>query len=178
MNSNDLSFISDFVKLAEECYDFATIIWHDFGNYNSERRQDKIKKKIEKLRDLIGSIDSMFSKLKIDLEIWHENSDPQEYEKHIHEFKTVFRKTQDVTNPILSIAESSYFNNFPELRDSIFMKVGMETTSEFTYYTGIDPEEDLGWKDYPTFKGFVDNIQNKTRKALNDLNNHLKSEFH
>lgn len=170
MSSTPLQFVTDFVNSADKAYNLAARIRNDFEGYLSRREYTKIRKELERLRDLVGEIDAMFSKLHVDLYLMEER-DPNEYQKHLDDFEEIFQSSQRIGFQILEISEMQYFHKFPTLREKLYWKIGFEATYN------RERERTAFWGDYETLKGFVDRVYRSTRDALLALNVHLESEF-
>lgn len=164
-----VKIFSDFADSAEKIYTLAGKIKNDLRVYTERKERDRIKLEIEKIRDLVGSIDAMISKLRSDLILMEIRGETEQYQIYVDNFRRLYIIIQRMSDEMLAIAEQKYFNKFPELREKIYLKIGMETTQK--------EDKDLYWKDYQTFRGFIDHIHHFTREALIALNVHIEAKF-
>jgi len=162
------------VDSAEKIYTLAGKIRGDLTRYSKRREKGKVKLKMIKLRDLVGTVDAMVSKLYADLAIMDYNDQTKIYEKHTREFKKIYKRIQDTRRDIMQIVALPYFNKFPELRQKLYVKMGFETLSKIP---AEERERMAFWGDYDTFKMFVGRTYYYTRAALLALNTHIEKEF-
>jgi hypothetical protein len=169
---SDISMtISNFLDSAEKIYTLARAIREDIKKYSESKEKEKVKLQIEKLRDLVGTIDAMITKLHTDLIVMEVRGQTQMYQKYIDNYEMIYNKIQRMGVDIIKIVQLPYFDKYPMLRETLLLKIGFEA------FNIQKEEKDRYWKDYMTFKEFVNSIYGYTRAALMALNIHLESQF-
>jgi hypothetical protein len=91
----------------------------DLKHAIENRKTNKIHEQIENLRNLIGRIDDMYTRLEIKLNSMEQNGHTDKYPQHVQEFEVIYNKIKDIHLEIDRIVYMDYFHKYPELREKL-----------------------------------------------------------
>ena len=135
--------VSNFVDSAEKIYTLAMRIKDDLTKYSEKKEEKKIKLQIQKLRDLVGTIDSIITTVYVRLEIMENSDKASMFQKHKNEFKMVFNNIQKLSSQIYELMGLPYFHQYPYLRERLYLKSYIEGFPPPNSYWGdADPRLD------------------------------------
>lgn len=173
MVNTELSLISDLIDAIDKAYDLILKISADLKDSLQKKNKKKTTKQIENLRDVVGQIDSIFTKFKNDLQILEMTNQTDKYKDHFYEFCEAFKKINDLTGSLYHIHSMSYFHKFPNLRENLYLKIALEEHFFIHPEICFTPDGRLDYPSYSRFKLIIDYICAETRGALVSLNEHL-----
>ena len=165
--------LPSFVKTAKDLYSFGKEIKTDIEKWQEKKQKRKLKKILTDLRNLIGSIDQIYSELLLLDRISSLNQ--REFEKNKKKFEKFYDQIQTTRNILCDIVRLDYFYNFPEIRDVLFIKISGEVETEpGKPWPKPEPKPSENLKN---FQRYVELNSITTRKALVIMNHHLEEKF-
>lgn len=135
-----------------------------------DHEKSKMKDAVLQIRSHVGEVDAVLSRLRAKMQIAVARNDITGFKMHQDEIARIHGLVVNAGNELMdTMAQyNNYLNGYPKLRDALNLKLETEHVME---------DEPEIHQDLMRFTWWVNYSGDETRKALEMLNKHLKSEY-
>ena len=174
MNIELWDFLPKSIETLERSYNLLKEITEDLVACVKLRERSRIQTAVRQLRNQVGEIDSIFSKIRAKMQIATDRNDTSWYgtnKSELEEVRKLIEKMSGMLLDSLSKMESEnrdFMNEHPKLRDALHLKLESEGIDDLDRSTEDEARNQFIW--------WVNYCANETRKALELLNEELKDE--
>jgi len=163
-------WLPEIVETLERSYGLLKTAILDLRQCLREREKSKTKEAVLKLRGHVGEVDAVLSRLRAKMQMAVARNDTTGFKMHRDEIARIHGLVVNAGNELMDamIECQSYLNGYPKLRDALNLKLETEHVME---------DEPEIYQDLTKFTWWVNYSADATRKALEMLNKHLKSEY-
>ena len=164
--------IHDIVDGVDKAYDLGIKIGKDIQKYRKIKDQTKEKEAVEDLKDLVGQINVLFTKLDVELKTIRKEKKIPLYYENINEFIKIYRKIKRLSKKLRILNNLTIYRKHPHLQRIITIKTGTSFIDAKSYekefqesfnafhsyvkYHGKIAHRTLGYLDYYLKKNFLD----------------------
>lgn len=162
--------LPEIVETLERSYSLLKTAILDLRQCLRDHEKSKMKDAVLQIRRHVGEVDAVLSKLRAKMQIAAARKDITGFKMHQEEIARIHGLVVNAGNELMDTMNeyASYLDGYPKLRDALNLKLETEHVME---------DEPEIYQDLMKFTQWVNFTGDATRKALEMLNKHLKSEY-
>lgn len=171
MNSFDpWGLLPEIVEALERSYSLIKTAIIDLQKCLRDHEKSKMKDAVFQIRGHVGEVDAILSRLRAKMQIAVARNDITGFKMHEVEIGRIYGLVVNAGNELMDTMNkyASYLDGYPKLRDALNLKLETEHVME---------DEPEIHQDLMKFTQWVNYTGDATRKALEMLNKHLRSEY-
>ena len=167
-------FLPKSIETLEQSYNLLKEITEDLAACVKLREKSRINAAVRQLRNQVGDIDSIFSKIRANMQIATDRNDITWYNSNRNELEKVRMLIVMASGLLLDTLskmeseERDFMNEHPKLRDALHLKLESEHIDYLDRSTEDEAKNQFIW--------WVNYCANETREALELFNEELKDE--